>query len=70
MMSHIGLCSAVLKPRVWILAVAILDFWSQKWPYLEKGDAELVDYQNQSQKALLPIHTYKEFSLVFFGAKT
>ena len=26
----IGLWTAVLKPRVWILAVAILFFWSQK----------------------------------------
>ena len=25
-----------LKPRVWILAVAILFFWSQKRPYLQK----------------------------------
>ena len=32
----IGLWTAVLKPRVCILAVAMVVLWKQKWPYMER----------------------------------
>ena len=44
-------------PQIWILAVAILVFWSQKWPYLEEGELVVLQYQTIWASAKLAANT-------------